>query len=169
MGWAFRSDAWAGRWPAASELGKSVVAVGVFNSGLLSRPRPAADAKFDYQDAPRELIDRANRIADICEQHATTLPAAAAAFPLGHPSIVNVTLGMRSADQVRRNAELFNTDVPAPLWTDLQEAGLLRCDAHCRLGHRAPALTGPVFRGSARGLRLAGSVPHSDPPATSQA
>jgi D-threo-aldose 1-dehydrogenase len=115
--------------PAASELRKSVVAVGVFNSGLLSRPRPAADAKFNYVDAPPELVDRANRIADICEQHGTTLPAAAVAFPLGHLSVVNVTLGMRSADQVRRNVELINTDVPAALWSDLQEAGLLRPDA----------------------------------------
>jgi D-threo-aldose 1-dehydrogenase len=115
--------------PAASELGKSVVAVGVFNSGLLSRPRPPANAKFDYEDAPPELIDRANRIADICEQHGTTLPAAAVAFPLGHPSVVNVTLGMRSADQVRRNADLVNTAVPAAVWSDLQEAGLLRADA----------------------------------------
>ena len=115
--------------PAASELGKSVVAVGAFNSGLLSRPRPAPDAKFDYENAPRELVDRANRIADICEQHGSTLPAAAVAFPLGHPSVVNVTLGMRTADQVRRNGELFNTDVPSALWSDLREAGLLRPDA----------------------------------------
>jgi D-threo-aldose 1-dehydrogenase len=120
--------------PAASELGKSVVAVGVFNSGLLSRPRPAPDAKFNYEDAPPELVDRANRIADICEQHGTTLPAAAVAFPLGHPSVVNVTLGMRSADQVRRNVELLNTHVPAALWSDLQEAGLLRRDAPLPIG-----------------------------------
>jgi D-threo-aldose 1-dehydrogenase len=103
--------------------------VGAFNSGLLSRPRPAPDAKFNYENAPRELVDRANRIADICQQHGSTLPAAAVAFPLGHPSVVNVTLGMRTADQVRRNRELFNTDVPAALWSDLQEAGLLRPDA----------------------------------------
>jgi D-threo-aldose 1-dehydrogenase len=115
--------------PAAEELGKSVVAVGVFNSGLLSRPRPAADAKFDYQEAPEELLDRANRMADICEQHGTTLPAAAVAFPLGHPSVVNVTLGMRSRGQVRRNAELIEADVPPALWSELREVGLLRPDA----------------------------------------
>jgi D-threo-aldose 1-dehydrogenase len=90
---------------------------------------PRSDAKFNYQDAPRELVDRANRIADLCEQHGTSLPAAAVAFPLGHPSVVNVTLGMRSADQVRRNVELLNTDIPAALWSDLQEVGLLRADA----------------------------------------
>jgi D-threo-aldose 1-dehydrogenase len=38
--------------PAAQEYRKSVVAVGVFNSGLLARDRPAQGMKYDYQDAP---------------------------------------------------------------------------------------------------------------------
>ena len=115
--------------PAAAEHDKSVVAVGVFNSGLLSRSRPAPDAKFDYQDAPSELVDRANRIADICEEHGTTLPAAAIAFPLGHPCIVNVTLGMRTRAQVERNIELLSAEVPSAVWSDLASAGLVRPDA----------------------------------------
>jgi D-threo-aldose 1-dehydrogenase len=114
---------------AAAEHHKSVVAVGVFNSGLLATPRPAPDAKFNYQDAPRELVDRANRIADICEEHGTTLPAAAVAFPLGHPCVRNVTLGMRTRAQVERDVELLSTQVPTAVWSDLVAAGLLRPDA----------------------------------------
>src|ERR1051326_871401 len=49
--------------PAALEHGKSVVAVGVFNSGLLARDRPAAGMKYDYQDAPAQLVARAQAIA----------------------------------------------------------------------------------------------------------
>jgi D-threo-aldose 1-dehydrogenase len=112
--------------PAAQELGKSVVAVGVFNSGLLSRDRPAAGMKYDYQDAPPELLDRARRLADVCEEHGTTLPAAAIAFPLTHPSVVNVTLGMRTADQVTRNTELHRRPIPEGLWTALRSEGLVR-------------------------------------------
>jgi D-threo-aldose 1-dehydrogenase len=115
--------------PAAAEHGKSVVAVGVFNSGLLSRPRPAPDAKFDYEDAPSALVDRANRIAEICEAHGTTLPAAAVGFPLGHSCVVNVTIGMRTRAQVERDVELFSTLVPSAVWSDLVSAGLLRPDA----------------------------------------
>ena len=112
--------------PAAAELGKSVVAVGVFNSGLLSRDRPADDAKYDYQDAPPELLARARAIADVCESHGTTLPAAAVAYPLTHPAVVNVTLGMRSADQVARNVLLSGQAVPAGLWSDLAAQGLIK-------------------------------------------
>jgi D-threo-aldose 1-dehydrogenase len=115
---------------AAAE-GKSVVAVGVFNSGILAQSRPGPGAKFNYEDAPAELIARAQQIADICEQHGTNLPAAAIAFPLAHPCVVNVTLGMRSAAQVQQNVNLYNARVPPGLWSDLRAAGLLRPDAPC--------------------------------------
>ncbi|WP_406430751.1 aldo/keto reductase [Streptomyces sp. NBC_01589] len=114
--------------PAAQEHGKNVVAVGVFNSGLLSLDRPAEGMKYDYQDAPPELVARALAIAEVCEQHGTTLPAAAIAFPHTHPSIINVTLGMRTPEQVGRNAELHRRAVPAGLWDRLRAEGLIRPD-----------------------------------------
>ncbi|WP_055523131.1 aldo/keto reductase [Streptomyces graminilatus] len=120
--------------PAALEHGKSVVAVGVFNSGLLSRDRPAEGMKYDYQDASPELVNRARAIADACEQHGTTLPAAAMAFPFSHPSTVNVTLGMRDRTQVTRNVELHGRAVPQALWDDLRDQGLIRADVPVRSG-----------------------------------
>src|SRR4051794_19794591 len=92
--------------PAAQESGKGVVAVGVFNSGLLSREWPAECMKYDYQDAPPELVARARAIAEVCKGHGTSLPAAAIAFPTTHPSTVNVTLGMRDRAQVTQNVGL---------------------------------------------------------------
>jgi D-threo-aldose 1-dehydrogenase len=111
--------------PAAVEHGKSVVAVGVFNSGLLADDRPAAGMKYDYQDAPAHLVARAQAIAEVCEQHGATLPAAAIAFPFTHPAVVNVTLGMRTPDQVARNVELYRQSVPDALWADLRAQSLL--------------------------------------------
>lgn len=107
------------------EHGVKVVAVGVFNSGLLSRRHADAGAKYDYADAPAALIERANRIADVCEAHGVTLPQAALAFPRLHPAVVNVCVGMRTREQVRRNAELARTPVPEGLWSDLVEQGLV--------------------------------------------
>jgi D-threo-aldose 1-dehydrogenase len=114
--------------PAAQEHGKSVVAVGVFNSGLLSQDRPADGMKYDYQDASPDLVHRALAIADVCEQHGTTLPAAAIAFPYTHPAVVNVTLGMRTPEQVERNVELHRRVVPDGLWDALRAEGLIRPD-----------------------------------------
>ncbi|MFF7281251.1 aldo/keto reductase [Streptomyces griseorubiginosus] len=112
--------------PAAQAHGKSVVAVGVFNSGLLSRDRPAEGMKYDYQDAPADLVRRARAIAEVCERYGTTLPAAAIAFPFAHPAVVNVTLGMRTAEQVRRNVELHAQGVPDGLWAELRAQRLIR-------------------------------------------
>ncbi|MER6564617.1 aldo/keto reductase, partial [Streptomyces sp. NPDC001027] len=95
---------------------------------LLSRDRPADGMKYDYQDAPPALVARARAIADVCTAHGATLPAAAIAFPHTHPSVVNVTLGMRSPDQVARNAELHRRHVPEALWDDLRSKGLIRSD-----------------------------------------
>ncbi|OIJ91827.1 aldo/keto reductase [Streptomyces monashensis] len=114
--------------PAARELGKSVVAVGVFNSGLLSSDRPAEGMKYDYQDAPPDLVARARAIAEVCAAHGTSLPAAAIAFPRTHPSIINVTLGMRNPEQVVRNVELHRRHIPDGLWDDLRARGLIRSD-----------------------------------------
>ncbi|MGW2486127.1 aldo/keto reductase [Streptomyces sp. NPDC001606] len=122
--------------PAAREHGKSVVAAGVFNSGILAQDRPAEGVKYDYQDAPPALIARAQAIAEVCEAHGTSLPAAAIAFPYTHPSIINVTLGMRTAEQVGHNVELHDRRVPDGLWADLRTQGLIRSDVLAGHGGR---------------------------------
>ncbi|WP_328513334.1 aldo/keto reductase [Streptomyces mirabilis] len=125
--------------PAAQELGKSVVAVGVFNSGLLSRDRPVPGMKYDYRSAPVDLVHRASAIAEVCEQHGTTLPAAAIAFPYTHPGVVNVTLGMRTAERVERNADLHRRPIPADLWDHLRAEGLIRPDVPTSGSRVAPS------------------------------
>ena len=115
--------------PLCVERGVGVVAAGVFNSGLLARPQPSREAKYDYETAPRELVDRARAIAAVCDRHGTSLPAAAIAFPLAHPVVVSVCLGARSAKQVQTNVSLYGDPIPADLWSELKAAGLLRADA----------------------------------------
>jgi D-threo-aldose 1-dehydrogenase len=84
--------------------------------------------KYDYRDAPPDVVDLARAIAEVCERHGTILPAATIAFPLTHPAVINVTLGVRSPDQVARNVELYRRRVPEGLWDDLRERGLIRSD-----------------------------------------
>ena len=111
--------------PACAERGVSVLAVSVFNSGILATPRPAAGATFDYEPAAPELLRRVHRIANVCEAHGVTLPQAAMAFPLLHPVVAGIVIGMRSAEEAQRNAEAFRAEVPAGLWADLRSEGLL--------------------------------------------
>lgn len=111
--------------PVALERGVGIVAAAIYNSGLLSTPRPPADAKYDYDQAPAALLARANAIADVCERHGVTLPDAAVAYPLRHPAVVSVVLGTRTAEQVASNVSRYSTDIPEALWADLQSEGLI--------------------------------------------
>jgi D-threo-aldose 1-dehydrogenase len=115
--------------PIAQERGVEVVVAGVYNSGLLSRRRATADAPYDYDRAPAELVGRANAIADICESHGVTLPEAALAFPFLHPAVSSVVLGARSRDQVESNLARHSAPVPDSLWRDLVSAGLIEAPA----------------------------------------
>jgi D-threo-aldose 1-dehydrogenase len=96
---------------------------------LLSRPRPPADATYNYERATGEVLERTNRLADVCERHGVSLPAAALQFSVGHPAVVCVATGCRTGAQVRENVGLYETPLPADLWADLKAAGLLREDA----------------------------------------
>ncbi|MER5903542.1 aldo/keto reductase [Streptomyces mirabilis] len=111
--------------PACTDREVSVLAASVFNSGLLATARPAEGATFDYAPAAPGTLERAHRIADVCETHGVTLPELAMAFPLRHPAVSGIVVGMRTADEVRRNMAAFGAEIPAQVWDDLRSEGLL--------------------------------------------
>lgn len=120
----------AGRWTlfdrgaeplleAALERGVGILAASPFNSGLLSRPRPADDAWYDYGQAPPEVLARARALADICARHGAQLPHAALQFPLRHPAVSSVVNGLRTPENVASSVGWLTTALPAELWKDL--------------------------------------------------
>lgn len=111
--------------PLAQEREVAVVAAGVYNTGLLANPRPPENATYDYVQAPRELIGRAHRIADACEEHGVTLPDAAIAYVLRHPAVVSVVVGVRTPAQLAQTIERYETEIPEALWRDLAEHDLI--------------------------------------------
>jgi D-threo-aldose 1-dehydrogenase len=109
--------------PAAVERGVSVVIGGAFNSGLLADPRPGTT--YDYAQAPAELLERALRMKAVADRHGVTLRAAALAFCAAHPAVASVLVGARSPAEVEDCAEQFAAPVPAALWDELRDTGLL--------------------------------------------
>jgi D-threo-aldose 1-dehydrogenase len=103
--------------PAAVERGVSVIAGGVFNSGVLAAPTP--DATYDYAAAPGSLISRALRLQEICAESGIPLRAAAARFPLAHPAVASVLIGARNAAEVTDAITLRGLDIPPGLWESL--------------------------------------------------
>ncbi|MCW1100266.1 aldo/keto reductase [Streptomyces sp. RS2] len=112
--------------PQALHRGVSVVAGGVFNSGLLAHPCP--DATYDYEVAPAYLLSQALHLQKACGRHGVPLRAAAARFPLGHPAVAGVLLGLSSIEQVLDAVTQFHSHIPEAMWQELAAAGHL--DTH---------------------------------------
>ncbi|HUN33444.1 MAG TPA: aldo/keto reductase [Trebonia sp.] len=106
--------------PAALRRGVSVIAGGVFNSGLLAAP--GAGATYEYRAASGELIARALRLKEACAGFGLPLRAAAARFPLTHPAVASVVIGLRSPAEVTDALTLRRRDIPAALWDALAAA-----------------------------------------------
>ena len=109
--------------PLCAERGVGVLVGGVFNSGILARPEP--DATFGYRPASPDLIERALRLAAVCERHGVSLATAALQFPLGHPAINCILGGVRSVEELHGAVAAFDEDVPDDLWRELSAEGLL--------------------------------------------
>ncbi|MCU1477878.1 MAG: aldo/keto reductase [Subtercola sp.] len=111
--------------PAALANGQSIVAAGVFNSGLLAENVPPADARYEYGQAPVEILQRARQIAEICASFGVGLPTAALQYTLRITPVTTVVMGTGRAEQVRQNVERFSERVPEELWEALAAAGLI--------------------------------------------
>jgi D-threo-aldose 1-dehydrogenase len=103
--------------PMCERKSISIIAGGVYNSGILADPR--AGAKFDYEAATPALVAEAQRLDRLCAARGVPLKAAAIQFPLTHPAVAAVLTGARSADELRDNVAMFETPLPADLWNAL--------------------------------------------------
>jgi len=110
--------------PLCAERGVGVVAGGVFNGGILATEEPGGI--YDYAAAPADLVEKARKIAEICARHGVSLPEAALALPRTHPAVASVVVGAHDADQVTLNVRRAVAKIPAELWDDLADAGLVR-------------------------------------------
>lgn len=103
------------------ERGVSVLAAGVFNSGLLADPGPGAH--FHYEAASPEVVARAERLAAVCRDHGTTLAAAALHLPMRHPAVTSLVVGASSAVELTTDLDLCADPLSPGLWPALRAAG----------------------------------------------
>ena len=113
--------------PACLERGVGVLVGGVMNSGVLADPRPGA--RFNYGPAAPEIVVRARRIGEVCDRHGVPLRAAAMQFPMAHPAVVSLVAGVRSVAHLDEYPALLGYSIPADLWSELRDGGLIAADA----------------------------------------
>jgi D-threo-aldose 1-dehydrogenase len=102
------------------DRGIAVICGGVFNSGVL-----ASGGTYDYAPAAPAVLERTQRLREVCARHGVPLKAAAIQFPLGHRAVTCVVVGARSGGEVAENDAMFRFEIPAPFWEDVRREGLL--------------------------------------------
>ncbi len=102
------------------KLGVGIVVAGPFNSGLL-----AGNKKFNYTEAPADILARVDELQAACREEGVSLQAAALQFPLAHPAAITIVSGARTADQIKSNVDWFAEEIPASFWQRLKERGLI--------------------------------------------
>lgn len=114
--------------PLCEERGIGIVLGGPYNSGILATgPRPGA--WYNYDKAPKAILERVARIEAVCRRHKVKLAQAALRFPMHHRQVVSVIPGGISPKEVALNAATLGAKIPKGLWKELKAEGLLHADA----------------------------------------
>jgi D-threo-aldose 1-dehydrogenase len=105
-------------WDVCQRYGVAVLNAAPYGSGLLAKG-PAAYPRYMYGDAPRELLERAERIAAHCQVYNVPLAAAALQFSLRDPRIVSTIVGLSKPERVAETIALASYPIPEELWEKL--------------------------------------------------
>jgi D-threo-aldose 1-dehydrogenase len=116
--------------PKCEEHGASIILGGPYNSGILATGvRGKTIPHYDYEPAPKHIIDRVAKIETICDEYQVTLAAAALQFPLGHAAVASVIPGLGNAKRVEKTVDLFSEHIPSEFWQQLKDDNLLDQEA----------------------------------------
>ena len=114
--------------PLCEERGIGIVLGGPYNSGILATgPKPGA--WYNYDPAPKAILERVARIEAVCRRHKVKLAQAALRFPMHHKNVVSVIPGGVSPKEVALNVATLDAKIPKALWKDLKAEGLMHADA----------------------------------------
>lgn len=110
--------------PLALEKKIGIILAGVFNSGILATGA-VPGAKYNYSDAPADILARVGEIEAVCKTHGVSIRQAALRFAFLHPAVISVLLGAETGREISANVADIDTPVPDALWGELKSKGLL--------------------------------------------
>ncbi len=110
------------------DRGVSVIVGSPFASGILATGTKGG-AKYRYEDAPKEILDKARAIEAVCDRHGVRLPAAALQFLLAHPAVASIIPGSRKPQEVEQNVAAISETIPADFWDELKSEKLIDPEA----------------------------------------
>lgn len=106
--------------PMAAEHGVEMVVGGPYSSGVL-----AGGTHFEYQPAPKHIIEAVSTIRELAKSHGISMKAAALQFSLAHPVTAAIVPGATRPGRILEDVEAMSETVPMTFWRDLRAVGLL--------------------------------------------
>jgi D-threo-aldose 1-dehydrogenase len=102
----------------AKERGVAALNAAPYGSGILAKG-PDAYARYEYSEAPREMVEQVRAMQDACLEFDVPLAAVALQFSLQDPRIISTIVGMSRPERVQQTLDLANHPIPAELWERL--------------------------------------------------
>jgi len=113
----------------AHERGLGVLNAAPYGSGILAKG-PDAYPRYQYQQAPPEMVEQTRKLAAACERHGVSLRVAALHFSLRDPRIHSTIVGMTRPERVQQAVDDALTPVPDALWQELDDLIAAYTTAH---------------------------------------
>jgi D-threo-aldose 1-dehydrogenase len=114
--------------PLCARKNIGIMLGGTYNSGILAS-NLRVGAKFNYADAPADILERARGLQTVATRHRVSLKAAALQFALAHPQVTCIIPGTRMPDRVEENLKVVDEIIPRDFWAELKAESLIRQDA----------------------------------------
>ena len=102
--------------PLCLERGVSVLAGGVFNSGIL-----AGGDRYNYVAPPPEISARMAWLRQLCARYDVPLPAVALRYVLRHPAVTAAVVGARTPAEIEADVDYLSVAIPDSLFRDIAD------------------------------------------------
>jgi D-threo-aldose 1-dehydrogenase len=103
---------------AATQRDVAALNAAPYGSGILAKG-PDAYARYEYREAPQEMVERVRKMESACRELGVPLAAAALQFSLRDPRVVSTIVGISRPERVEQTIELATHPIPDELWPRL--------------------------------------------------
>ena len=108
----------------------NVIAAAPYGTGILAYGA-VPGVQYRHSDASPKILEKTRKMQQICRTYKISLAAAALQFPLGHPNVVSVLPGPRTAEQVDYSVAAFHEKIPLDFWQELKDEKLINPESPC--------------------------------------
>jgi D-threo-aldose 1-dehydrogenase len=102
----------------AAEGGVAALNAAPYGSGILAKG-PDAYARYEYREAPQEMVEQVRKMESACRECSVPLAAAALQFSLRDPRVVSTIVGISRPERVEQTIDLATYPIPDELWERL--------------------------------------------------